>query len=75
MSGNREYLRCRVISTAHLSAEDNTLSYIQLSLCGIAAEVMTGNALTLERRRTLYTPLHYTARWAAKLGSAEQRAA
>ncbi|TPV23719.1 N-6 DNA methylase [Pantoea anthophila] len=51
------------------------MSYIQLSLCGIAAEVVTGNALTLERRRTLYTPLHYTARWAAKLSSAEQRAA
>jgi hypothetical protein len=51
------------------------MSYIQLSLCGIAAEVVTGNALTLERRRTLYTPLHYTGRWAAKLGRAEQRAA
>lgn len=25
MSGNSEYLRCRVISTAHLSAEDNAL--------------------------------------------------
>jgi hypothetical protein len=35
----------------------------------------TGNALTLERRRTLYTPLHYTGRWAAKLGRAEQHAA
>lgn len=52
-----------------------SMSYILLSLCGIAAEVVTGNALTLERRRTLYTPLHYTARWAAKLGSAEQRPA
>lgn len=52
-----------------------SMSYIQLSLCGIAAEVVTGNALTLERRRTLYTPLQYTARWAEKLGSAEQRAA
>lgn len=51
------------------------MSYIQLSLCGIAAEVVTGNALTLERRRTLYTPLHYTGRWAAKLGRATQRAA
>lgn len=51
------------------------MSYIQLSLCGIAAEVVTGNALTLERRRTLYTPLHYTCRWAAKLGRATQRAA
>lgn len=25
MSGHSEYLRCRVISTAHLSAEDNAL--------------------------------------------------
>lgn len=25
MSGNSEYLRCRVISTAHLSADDNAL--------------------------------------------------
>lgn len=25
MSGNGEYLRCRVISTAHLSADDNAL--------------------------------------------------
>lgn len=25
MSGNREYLRCRAVSTAHLSADDNAL--------------------------------------------------
>lgn len=25
MSGNREYLRCRAVSTAHLNADDNAL--------------------------------------------------
>ena len=63
------------VSVTDVDPLAGSMSYIQLSLCGIAAEVVTGNALTLERRRTLYTPLHYTARWAAKLGIAEQRAA
>ena len=51
------------------------MSYVQLSLCGIAAEVITGNSLTLTRHRTLFTPLHYTGRWTAKLGVTKQRAA
>lgn len=51
------------------------MSYVQLSLCGIAAEVVIGNSLTLTRHRTLYTPLHDTGRWAAKRDVTKQRAA
>jgi len=59
----------------HKEFEDFVSCAAQLSLCGIAAEVVTGNSLTLTRHRTLYTPLHYTGRWAAKLDVTKQRAA
>ncbi|WP_395306064.1 N-6 DNA methylase [Enterobacter sp. ECC-019] len=35
------------------------MSFIQLSLLGIPAQVVTGNSLTLECSRTRYTPVYY----------------
>ncbi|KAF6677152.1 N-6 DNA methylase [Pantoea sp. EKM20T] len=35
------------------------MAFIQLSLLGIAAEVVTGNTLTLEFNRVRYTPVYY----------------
>ncbi len=43
------------------------MAYIQLSLCGIAGEVVIGNVLADERRRILYTPTHWLAGWPLKL--------
>ena len=39
------------------------MAYIQLSLCGVAGEVVIGNALCNERRRVLLTPGHYLGNW------------
>lgn len=35
------------------------MAFIQLSLLGIAAEVVTGNALTMQLNRVRYTPVYY----------------
>lgn len=35
------------------------MAFIQLSLLGIAAEVVTGNTLTMQFRRVRYTPVYY----------------
>nr|AVI43800.1 hypothetical protein [Klebsiella pneumoniae] len=35
------------------------MAFIQLSLLGIAAEVVTGNTLTMQYRRVRYTPVYY----------------
>ncbi|WP_336699740.1 N-6 DNA methylase [Pantoea dispersa] len=43
------------------------MAYIQLSLCGVAGEVVIGNALSDERRRVLRTPVHYWERWPERL--------
>ncbi|MBE5254068.1 SAM-dependent DNA methyltransferase [Mixta mediterraneensis] len=43
------------------------MAYIQLSLCGVAGEVVIGNALSDERRRVLRTPTHYWAGWSRRL--------
>lgn len=43
------------------------MAYIQLSLCGIAGEVVVGNTLANERRRILYTPGHYLGGWPVRL--------
>ncbi|AUX71603.1 hypothetical protein [Erwinia pyrifoliae] len=45
------------------------MAYIQLSLCGVAGEVVIGNALSDERRRVLYTPMHYWGGWPYRLRS------
>lgn len=43
------------------------MAYIQLSLCGVAGEVVIGNSLHNERRRVLYTPGHYLGNWPMRL--------
>lgn len=45
------------------------MAYIQLSLCGVAGEVVIGNSLNDERRRILYTPGHYLGNWTHRLPS------
>ena len=35
------------------------MAFIQLSLLGIAAEVVTGNTLMMQFRRVRYTPVYY----------------
>ncbi|MGB3611819.1 MAG: N-6 DNA methylase [Cellvibrio sp.] len=42
------------------------MCYIQLSLLGIPAEVIIGNALSLQTTPTLYTPMYYLGYWALK---------
>ncbi|GAA3592221.1 N-6 DNA methylase [Gibbsiella greigii] len=39
------------------------MAYIQLSLCGVASEVVIGNSLHNEHRRTLNTPGHDLGSW------------
>ncbi|HEY3986714.1 N-6 DNA methylase [Cedecea sp.] len=48
------------------------MAYIQLSLCGVAGEVVIGNSLMNERRRILYTPAHYFGNWAYRLKAREK---
>lgn len=43
------------------------MAYIQLSLCGVAGEVVIGNSLADERHRVLYTPAHYLGNWGHRL--------
>lgn len=43
------------------------MAYIQLSLCGVAGEVVIGNSLNDERRRVLLTPGHYLGNWSYRL--------
>lgn len=43
------------------------IAFIQLSLLGIPAEVITGNTLTLKVNRVRYTPVYYLNDWPGKL--------
>lgn len=47
------------------------MSYIQLSLLGIAARVIRGNTLSMEYFETLYTPVYFLNGWHNKLNCAE----
>lgn len=51
------------------------MAYIQLSLCGVAGEVVIGNALCNERRRVLLTPGHYLGNWSYRLHHSQEQAA
>ena len=51
------------------------MAYIQFSLCGIAGEVVIGNALNDERRRVLLTPAHYLGNWLYRLRTSSSEAA
>ena len=43
------------------------MCYLQLSLLGIPAEIVTGNALTLSTHRVMRTPMYYLHGWQYKL--------
>lgn len=43
------------------------IAFIQLSLLGIPAEVITGNTLTLKANRVRYTPVYYLNNWPERL--------
>ena len=43
------------------------MCYLQLSLWNVPAQVIVGNAITLELRETYYTPAHYLFNWQSKL--------
>lgn len=43
------------------------MSYVQFSLLGIPAKVITGNTLLMEENRVMYTPIHYLNNWSHKL--------
>lgn len=43
------------------------MAFIQLSLLGIAAEVTTGNTLTMKFNRVRYTPVYYFNEWGPRL--------
>lgn len=47
------------------------MCYLQLSYLGIPAEVIIGNTLTLDIRRTYRTPWWYVGHWQEKLGTAD----
>jgi len=43
------------------------IAFVQLSLLGIPAEVITGNTLTLQVNCVRYTPVYYLNNWADRL--------
>lgn len=51
------------------------MAYIQLTLCGVAGEVVIGNSLCDERRRVLHTFAHYQGNWSCRLRSVQGLAA
>lgn len=48
------------------------MAFIQLSLLGIAAEVVTGNTLTMQFNRVRYTPVHYLNNFEERLNSQQR---
>jgi type I restriction-modification system DNA methylase subunit len=49
------------------------MAFIQLSLCGVAGEIVIGNSLTDQRRRVLYTPTHIWGQWTNRLHSKTEK--
>ena len=49
------------------------MSFIQLSLLGVAARVIRGNTLSMEVFEMLYTPVYFINRWHYKLSNADQK--
>lgn len=43
------------------------MAFIQLSLLGVAAEVITGNTLTMKFNRVRYTPVYYINNWEERI--------
>jgi hypothetical protein len=59
-----EHLYAECIDIDPIAAD---MAFIQLSLLGIPARVITGNALTLKFTRVRYTPLYYINGWKDRL--------
>lgn len=55
------------VSCGDIDTTARCMAYIQLSLPGIAGEVVLGNSLTAERREVWYTPTHYLGNWSYRL--------
>ena len=70
-----EYLAQQDIAvplSMHATAQDidakaARMTYVQLSLLGVPAVVVTGNTLTLEERERWYTPAHVMFGWTQRL--------
>lgn len=60
----------RMHATAQdIDAKAARMTYVQLSLLGVPAMVVTGNTLTLEERERWYTPAHVMFGWSQRLHS------
>lgn len=58
----------RMHATAQdIDAKAARMTYVQLSLLGVPAVVVTGNTLTLEERERWYTPAHVMFGWSQRL--------
>ncbi|WP_336844165.1 N-6 DNA methylase [Providencia rettgeri] len=55
------------VSCTDIDAVARCMAYVQLSLLGIAGEVVLGNVLADERREVWYTPAHYLGNWSFRL--------
>lgn len=55
------------VSCTDIDPVASGMAYIQLSLMGVAGEVVTGNALNSERRCVMYTPAHWSGNWSNRL--------
>lgn len=55
------------VSCTDIDPVASGMAYIQLSLMGVAGEVVTGNALYGERRTVMYTPAHWIGNWSNRL--------
>lgn len=57
------------VSCTDIDPVASGMAYIQLSLMGVAGEVVTGHALYGERRTVMYTPAHWIGNWSNRLKS------
>lgn len=48
------------------------MCFLQLSLLGIPAKIITGNTLLMEENSVMYTPTHYLNNWPHKLNKARR---
>ncbi|WP_334223574.1 hypothetical protein [Photorhabdus bodei] len=55
------------VSCVDIDVVAASMAYIQLSLLGIPGEVVIGNALTNERHRVMYIPVHWLGNWPCRL--------
>ncbi|TNH43530.1 N-6 DNA methylase [Photorhabdus luminescens] len=61
------------VSCVDIDVVAASMAYIQLSLLGIPGEVVIGDALTNERHRVMYTPVHWLGNWPCRLRKNRQQ--